>query len=111
MKKPLLTTIGLAGACAACCAVPLLVPILSGLSVAGLIGLDWRQMTSNPQYMAVVIGTTVALAVALGLWLVRRRRATRACAPATAPGNGDTPTASSCGCGGPAKSLTNGGAL
>ncbi|MFN9470607.1 hypothetical protein [Acidovorax sp.] len=41
MKKPLLATIGLAGACAACCAVPLLVPILSGLSVAGLAGLDW----------------------------------------------------------------------
>lgn len=111
MKKPLLTTIGLAGACAACCTVPLLVPILSGLSVAGLVGLDWNRMATNTQYLAVVIGVAGALAVALGLWLVRRRRGTRACASAAAPGSGESASASSCGCGGPAKSLSSGGAL
>lgn len=84
MKKPLLTTIGLAGACAACCAVPLLVPIFSGLSVAGLAGLDWERLATSPAYLAAVMGITAALALALGLWLVRRRRATRVCATTAA---------------------------
>lgn len=84
MKKPLLTTLGLAGACAACCAVPLLVPILSGLSVAGLAGLDWGRLATSPAYLATVLSIAVALALALGVWLVRRRRATRVCATSAA---------------------------
>lgn len=106
MKKTLLTTIGLAGACAACCAVPLLVPILSGLSVAGLAGLDWGRLATSPAYLAAVMGIAVALASALGLWLVRRRRATRVCAttaaaPAHAAEDGAPRRAcadSGCGC-------------
>src|SRR5690349_9639120 len=38
MKKPLLAAAGLAGACAACCAIPLAIPLLGGLSAAGLLG-------------------------------------------------------------------------
>lgn len=111
MKKPLLATLGLAGACAACCAVPLLVPILSGLSVAGLVGLDWDRIAASREYMAVVIGAAVALAVALGLWLARRRRATSVCATAATPDQGQSLPASSCGCGGPAKYPASGRAL
>lgn len=107
MKKPLLTTIGLAGACAACCAVPLLVPIISGLSVAGLVGLDWNRLAASQEYLAIVLGVAVALAVALGLWLARRRRTASACAPH----GGEPQLASSCGCSGPSKSASNGRAL
>lgn len=111
MKKPLLTTIGLAGACAACCAVPLLVPIISGLSVAGLVGIDWSRLAASPEYLTVVVGVAVAFAVAMGLWLVRRRRATSACASTATPNNGEMLSASSCGCSGPAKSPSAGSAL
>ena len=111
MKKPLLTTIGLAGACAACCAVPLLVPIISGLSVAGLVGLDWNRLAASQGYLAIVLGVAVALAVALGLWLARRRRTASACAAPITPNGGESQLASSCGCSGPSKSASNGRAL
>ncbi|MBV7428217.1 MULTISPECIES: hypothetical protein [unclassified Acidovorax] len=79
MKKPLLATIGLAGACAACCAVPVLIPVISGLSVAGLAGLDWDRLSVSREYLASALGVAVALAVALGIWLARRRRVGKAC--------------------------------
>ena len=89
----------------------LLVPILSGLSVAGLVGIAWNWVAANQTYMALVIGVVVALVTALGLWLARRRRSTSGCAPAAAPVSGEATSVSSCGCGGPAKSLSGGGAL
>ncbi|RYH59503.1 MAG: hypothetical protein EON54_11105 [Alcaligenaceae bacterium] len=79
MKKPLLATIGLAGACAACCAVPVLVPVISGLSVAGLAGLDWERLSASREYLALALGVAVAMAVALGIWLARRQRVGKAC--------------------------------
>ncbi|WP_169167271.1 hypothetical protein [Acidovorax sp. SRB_24] len=104
MKKPLLTTIALAGTCAACCAVPLLIPIMSGLSVAGLIGLDWERLAANQGYMASVLGVVATLAVALGLWVARRRRIGKACASEASVFGNKQQTASSCGCSGPPKS-------
>jgi hypothetical protein len=112
MKNPLLTTLGLAGACAACCAVPLLVPLVSGLSVAGLVGLDWERLAMSREYMAIVVGIAVAFAVALGIWLVRRQRASSACAaPVVAHSSAATQPASSCGCSGPAKLTSTGSSL
>lgn len=110
MKRPILTTLGLAGACAACCAVPLLVPLVSGLSVAGLVGIDWDQLAMSREYMAIVMGIAVGFAVALGLWLVRRRRTSGACA-APAAAYDEVRPASSCGCNGPAKIPSPGGSL
>lgn len=100
MKKPLLTTIGLAGACAACCAVPLLVPIISGLSVTSVFGVDWHLFTTSRPYLAVVAGTAAGVAVALGLWLAKRRRAARACGNGTASNQGGSSlqAQSACGC-------------
>lgn len=100
MKKHLLTTVGIAGACAACCAVPLLVPILSGLSVAGLFGVDWSLLATNRSYLAVAAGIAMGLAVALGLWLVKRRRAARACGNKAAytQGGSSLQAQPACGC-------------
>lgn len=111
MKKPLLTTVGLAGACAACCAVPLLVPLVSGLSVAGLVGIDWERLAVSREYMAIVAGIAVAFAVGLRLWFVRRQRASSACAATVATHSGDVQPASSCGCGGPVKFSSTGSPL
>ena len=106
MKKPLLATIGLAGACAACCAVPLLVPVISGLSVAGMVGVDWQRFTANQEHMAVVLGIAAAITVALGLWLARRRRAGQTCTPAASAQENRPQSSGSCGCGSPKSSVT-----
>jgi len=108
MKKPLFTTLGLASACAACCAVPLLVPVLSGLSAAGLVGVDWTQLAISHGYVAIVSGVVVAFAVTFGLWLIRRKRATNVCSNAVVPHSGEVQTALSCGCSGPSNSASCG---
>lgn len=105
MKKPILATVGIAGACAACCAIPIVVPLLSGLSVAGMLGIDWRQLPVGGELMAVAAGAAVALAAGLSIWTSRRRRSAAACAASV--GKKDWP-ASSCGCD---KSAPAGGSL
>lgn len=92
MKKPLLATLGVAGACAACCAIPLAVPLLGGLSVAGLVALDWTGLVS---VAAAPVGAAIAATLLAGgaLWWHKRRKATASCA---APAHGAAPA--SCGC-------------
>lgn len=79
MKKPLLATLGVAGACAACCAIPLALPIFAGLSAAGLtsFGLGFADLS-----IGVVVGTAVlamAFVAGIGLWL-RSRQQPKSCA-------------------------------
>lgn len=92
MKKPFLAVLGVVGACTACCAIPLAIPLLSGLSVAGLsfIGLD------GP---SVVSAAVVAAAVTVGIWFKRRRNS--ACAAPTeglAERSAICPTSPACAC-------------
>jgi hypothetical protein len=72
MKRTVLATLGVVGACAACCAIPLAIPLMAGLSVTGLAVLE-------AAYFNTGIGLVVAVAVVAGIgaWLVRRRK--RAC--------------------------------
>lgn len=67
MKKPVLATLGVVGACAACCAIPLAIPVMAGLSVTGLAVLE-------PAYFNIGIGLVVAMLVGMGMWLARRRK-------------------------------------
>ena len=92
MKKPILATLGIAGACAACCAIPIVLPVLSGLSVAGLLSFDGIRAALTPSVLAAVAGAAVALAVGAGLWISRRRQTAPACAM---PVDGKS---SGCGC-------------
>lgn len=110
MKKPLLSTLGLAGACAACCAIPILVPLVSGLSVAGLIGFNWEQLSGHQNLVAVAAASAAASLMALGIWTVRRRRA-NACGSRSAVQNEKTRPAPSCGCSGAPKSPSTAGVL
>ena len=105
MKKPILATVGIAGACAACCAIPIVVPLLSGLSVAGMLGIGWGHLPPGWELMAVGAGAVVALVVGLSIWTTRRRRLAAGCASST--GKRDSP-ASACGCD---KSATAGGSV
>lgn len=73
MKKPLLASIGVIGACAACCAIPIALPVLSGLSAAGFAGaLGWPQLSGG-----ALAGLTLGAAAAAGagaVWFTRRAK-------------------------------------
>ena len=96
MKKPFLSMLGVAGACAACCAIPLALPLISGLSVAGLssIGLDRLSIGSG-----AAVAVAVIAAVRVGMWSARRRNS--ACAVPTEGLTGEnaiSPTLTACAC-------------
>lgn len=85
MKKPLLTTLGLAGACAACCAIPLAVPLLSGGAALGLA--SWLGDNSGVgRELAMLLGLAALAALALGAWAWMRQRAAKRCAPPATEG-------------------------
>lgn len=74
MKKAGLTALGVAGACAACCAIPLAIPIIGTLSISGL------SLLAIDQFLLGPAGTAIAMAVSLGatvwasVWYVGQRR-------------------------------------
>jgi apolipoprotein N-acyltransferase len=86
MKKTIYGTLGLVGACAACCAIPIVLPMLAGASLAGAAG-------------ASMLTVAVAASIAgLGIFLRRRALQARSGAScAVAPG-GHEPSTGSCGC-------------
>ncbi len=99
MKKPALATLGVVGACAACCAIPLALPLLSGLSAAGLVSIDWDGLNLGSQVAAAATGLAAAALVGGGLWWHRKRNAATACAaPSGTTGALPAATGSGCGC-------------
>lgn len=80
MKKPILATLGVVGACAACCTIPLAIPLLGGLSAAGLVSVDWVGLSVGSGVPTVAIGLAAAVLVGSGLWWHRRRQTATACA-------------------------------
>ncbi len=94
MKKPALATMGVIGACAACCTIPLALPLLSGLSVAGLASIDWDCLNVAGEAAAVGAGLVAAGLVGGGIWWHRKRKARAACAAAAG-----TPKALAAPCG------------
>ena len=80
MKKLLITGLGVAGACAACCAMPLVVPIISGLSVAALAVPGGLVFATEFSGVATLVGIAAGVAACGALWWARRRRTARACA-------------------------------
>lgn len=108
-KKLLLTGLGLAGACAACCAVPLLVPVIAGLSVAALAVPGGLVFMPEFGGLAALAGIAGSAAAGAALWWARRRRAARACASAPRGAVNATPLAApACGCSGACKAPTAG---
>lgn len=101
MKKPLLGTIGVVGACAACCAIPLAVPLLGGASLAtAFAAVEWNLWRLGTE-LAIVL-----LVVGTGLlaWTWRRRAAARRAGACPGPQAADGPACSveagsgACGC-------------
>jgi hypothetical protein len=84
MKKPALAALGVAGACAACCAIPLALPLVGGLSVVGLTGLGTSLFFTDYGLMAAMAGLAVAGVAGALVWR-RLRRKPAACAAAPLP--------------------------
>jgi LPXTG-motif cell wall-anchored protein len=93
MKKSLFGIVGLGAACAACCAIPLAIPLITGATVAALTSrVDWNCFTGSGEIFAIGTGLGAALLAGGGLWWLRRRRAKGGdAAPACS-------AAGSCGC-------------
>ena len=74
MKKVGLAALGVAGACAACCAIPLAIPIIGTLSISGLSLLAIDQFHSES--VGIVIAAIISLGVAVlaGAWYLGQRR-------------------------------------
>ena len=98
MKKPLLASLGLIGACAACCAIPLAIPLASGLSVAGLASIDWNTLAIGGDVAAVASGLATAGLVGGAIWWHRRRNAAARCAPIAPTEEAAPRCATACGC-------------
>lgn len=99
MKKPALATLGVVGACAACCAIPLAIPLLSGLSVAGLVSIDWDGLNLGSEVATAATGLAAAVLVGGGIWWHRKRNAATACAaPSGTAAALPAPAGSGCGC-------------
>ena len=81
--KPLLALLGVGAACAACCAIPVALPLIGGLAVSGALGIiaGW-QLALGAGALAVIAGTA---------WHLRRRRHVRAIKPGRE-------TVAACGC-------------
>ena len=74
MKKVGLATLGVAGACAACCAIPLAIPIIGTLSISGLSLLAIDQFPLVPAGIAIAVTTSLGAAVWAGDWYMGQRR-------------------------------------
>ena len=99
MKKPVLATMGVVGACAACCAIPLALPLLSGLSVASLASINWDGLNIGRELAVAGAALVAAGLVWGGLWWSRKRKAAACAATVATPGASGAPAAgSACGC-------------
>jgi hypothetical protein len=99
MKKTALATLGVAGACAACCAIPIALPLVGGLSVLGLTGLGTSLFFADYGWVLALAVLAVAAMVGALAWRSLRRQPV-ACAVAPMPEAKATPgcARSTCGC-------------
>jgi hypothetical protein len=74
VKKAGLATLVVVGACAACCAIPLAIPIIGTLSVSGLSLLAIDQFLLGPAGIAIAVATSLGAAVWAGARYVGQRR-------------------------------------
>ena len=78
MKKAGLAALGVTAACAACCAIPLAIPIIGTLSISGLSLLAIDQLLLGPTGIAIAVAASLGTVIWAGTWYLgqRRKRAT-----------------------------------
>jgi len=78
MKKPVLAALGVAGACVACCAIPLVIPLFGGAAALGLT--SWLGLEFGIGWEMLVLWAIVSTAAMLwGGMAWARRRQTKSC--------------------------------
>ena len=95
MKKPLLAALGVAGACAACCSIPLLLPLLGGTAIAALLAGSGLEAGTA---LNVLIAAALVATVGAVLWIRRRRKASCQNPGSSTPAACTLPPGG-CGCG------------
>lgn len=99
MKRPLLATLGLAGACVACCTIPLAIPLFGGAAALGLT--SWLGVNAKLGMELLVLMAIVSIAgLAWGALAWSRRRRARDCGthPSSRSSCAVGPDAERCGC-------------
>lgn len=99
MKKPLLATLGLAGACVACCTIPLAVPLFGGAAAIGLT--SWLGVNTRIGMELLVLMVIVSIAgLAWGAIAWSRRRRAKVCSSDPSIGSACAvgPDAKECAC-------------
>ena len=100
MKKTILAGAGVIGACAACCAIPILVPLASGFSVAALTAAGFGVPDSAGVPFLLAVGTIGAVASGLAWRAARDRKGAASCGTQAAGtcGSKDGSASEGCGC-------------
>lgn len=99
MRKPVLTALGVAGACAACCAIPLAIPLLGGAAALGLTSWLAVNVPISLELLVLLVMASVA-AVWWGTTAWARRKQASACGGGAVSGSACavSPGADGCGC-------------
>jgi hypothetical protein len=99
VKKPLLATLGLAGACVACCTIPLAIPLFGGAAALGLT--SWLGVNSKIG-MELLVGMTIVSIAGLAWGAIAWSRRSRAKDCGTEASSGSAcavgPDDKGCGC-------------
>lgn len=97
MKKPVLTALGVAGACVACCTIPLAIPLISGTAALGVA--SWLVATLGISLeLMVLLGIASIAALVWGARAWTHRRRIKTCASEPSSGSTCAVTAGAKGC-------------
>lgn len=99
MKKALLATLGLAGACVACCTIPLAIPLFGGAAALGLT--SWLGLNTKIGMELLVLMAIMSIAgLTWGAMAWSRRRRAKDCGTEPSSGSACTvdPETKGCGC-------------
>ncbi len=99
MKKPVLAALGLAGACVACCTIPLAMPLFGGAAALGLTSWLGANFQIGLELLVLVVMVSMAALVwGAMVWTRRRRAKTCGGEPSSGSACAVSPGAEGCGC-------------
>ncbi|QHE89125.1 hypothetical protein [Hydrogenophaga sp. BPS33] len=100
MKKPVLAALGVAGACVACCTIPLAIPLFGGAAALGLTSwLGVKFQIGLELLVVMVIASITVMVWAAMAWTGRRRSKAFGSEPLNGSACSVDQDAQGCGCG------------
>lgn len=98
MKKPVLTALGVAGACVACCTIPLAIPLLGGAAALGLTSWLAVNVPISLELLVLLVVASMA-AVWWGTKAWAHRKQASACGSEPVSGSACSVNLNTTGCG------------